>query len=343
MKNSLITVRLLICVLLAGGMSAPAAYGQYPTFGKLIFQEPEMKNLLDENAVIEVLAGGFVWTEGPVWLEKNQALLFSDVPKNTIFQWKEKEGVTVFLKPSGYTGLGEYSHEPGSNGLTIDPQGNLIACEHGDRRISSMSLEKGGKRTLSDSYRGKRLNSPNDVAIHPVSGEVYFTDPPYGLAKNADDPTREQPHFGVYRIRKNGETELLVSDLTRPNGIAFSLDGKTMYVAVSDPQRAHIMAYPVQADGTTGPGKILYDATPLVRQGLPGLPDGLKLDRQGNIWTTGPGGVLILNAQGKLLGRIDTGRPTANCAWGEDGTVLYITAQNYLCRIKTRTKGAGWK
>jgi len=343
MKNSLITVRLLICVLLAGGMSAPAAYGQYPTFGKLIFQEPEMKNLLDENAVIEVLAGGFVWTEGPVWLEKNQALLFSDVPKNTIFQWKEKEGVTVFLKPSGYTGLGEYSHEPGSNGLTIDPQGNLIACEHGDRRISSMSLEKGGKRTLSDSYRGKRLNSPNDVAIHPVSGEVYFTDPPYGLAKNADDPTREQPHFGVYRIRKNGETELLVSDLTRPNGIAFSPDGKTLYVAVSDPQRAHIMAYPVQADGTTGPGKILYDATPLVRQGLPGLPDGLKLDRQGNIWTTGPGGVLILNAQGKLLGRIDTGRPTANCAWGEDGTVLYITAQNYLCRIKTRTKGAGWK
>jgi len=343
MKNSLITVRLLICVLLAGGMSAPAAYGQYPTFGKLIFQEPEMKNLLDENAVIEVLAGGFVWTEGPVWLEKNQALLFSDVPKNTIFQWKEKEGVTVFLKPSGYTGLGEYSHEPGSNGLTIDPQGNLIACEHGDRRISSMSLEKGGKRTLSDSYRGKRLNSPNDVAIHPVSGEVYFTDPPYGLAKNADDPTREQPHFGVYRIRKNGETELLVSDLTRPNGIAFSPDGKTLYVAVSDPQRAHIMDYPVQADGTTGPGKILYDATPLVRQGLPGLPDGLKLDRQGNIWTTGPGGVLILNAQGKLLGRIDTGRPTANCAWGEDGTVLYITAQNYLCRIKTRTKGAGWK
>lgn len=343
MKNSLITVRLLICVLLAGGMSAPAAYGQYPTFGKLIFQEPEMKNLLDENAVIEVLAGGFVWTEGPVWLEKNQALLFSDVPKNTIFQWKEKEGVTVFLKPSGYTGLGEYSHEPGSNGLTIDSQGNLIACEHGDRRISSMSLEKGGKRTLSDSYRGKRLNSPNDVAIHPVSGEVYFTDPPYGLAKNANDPTREQPHFGVYRIRKNGETELLVSDLTRPNGIAFSPDGKTLYVAVSDPQRAHIMAYPVQADGTTGPGKILYDATPLVRQGLPGLPDGLKLDRQGNIWTTGPGGVLILNAQGKLLGRIDTGRPTANCAWGEDGTVLYITAQNYLCRIKTRTKGAGWK
>lgn len=343
MKNSFNTVRLLLCVLLAGGMSSSAAYGQYPTFGKLIFQEPELKNLLDENAVIEVLAGGFVWTEGPVWLEKNQALLFSDVPKNTIFQWKEKEGVSIFLKPSGYTGLGEYSHEPGSNGLTIDPQGNLIACEHGDRRISSMSLEKGGKRTLSDSYQGKRLNSPNDVAIHPVSGEVYFTDPPYGLAKNADDPTREQPHFGVYRIRKNGETDLLVSDLTRPNGIAFSPDGKTMYVAVSDPQRAHIMAYSVRADGKTGPGKIFYDATPLVRQGLPGLPDGLKLDRQGNIWTTGPGGVLILNAQGKLLGRIDTGRPTANCAWGDDGSVLYITAQNYLCRIKTRTKGAGWK
>lgn len=206
-----------------------------------------------------------------------------------------------------------------------------------------MSLKKGGKRTLSDSYQGKRLNSPNDVVLHPISQKVYFTDPPYGLEKNADDPSRELPFFGVFRITKEGITELLTDKLTRPNGIAFSPDGKTMYVAVSDSKKAHLMAYSVLPNGKLGDGRVLFDATPMVRQGLPGLPDGLKTDRDGNIWTTGPGGVLIISPIGKLLGRIETGRPTANCAWGEDGSVLYITAQNYLCRIKTLTKGAGWK
>lgn len=321
----------------------PVTYAQYPTLGKVIFNESEMKVLIPEDAVIEVLAGGFVWTEGPVWHEGNKSLLFSDVPKNKVYQWTPKDGITVFLEPSGYTGLGNYSWEPGSNGLTIDPKGNLISCEHGDRRISIMSLEKGGKRTLSDNYQGKRFNSPNDVALHPASGEVYFTDPPYGLEKGANDPTRELPFCGVYRITSDGQTVLLTDQLTRPNGVAFSPDGSILYVAVSDPEKAHIMAYPVQSDGSLENGKILFDATPMVKQGLPGLPDGLKTDKDGNIWTTGPGGVLVLSPEGKLLGRIDTGRPTANCAWGDDGTVLYITAQSYLCRIQTRTKGAGWK
>ncbi len=225
---------------------------QYPAFGKVITVDPAFEKLVGKDASIEVLAGGFTWTEGPVWSKERSSLLFSDVPGNTIFEWKEKGGVSVFLKPSGYTGIGVYSDEPGSNGLIIDSNGNLIACEHGDRRVSSMSLVKGGKRTISDSYQGKRLNSPNDVAEHPVSKEIYFTDPPYGLAKKAGDPTREINVCGVYRVKESGETELLVPDLSRPNGIAFSPDGKTLYVAVSDPERAVIMSYPVLGNGGNG-------------------------------------------------------------------------------------------
>ncbi len=308
-----------------------------------MYVDKSFEQLIARDAVIEVLAGGFVWTEGPVWSRERGSLLFSDVPKNTIFEWKEKGGIAVFLNPSGYTGIGVYSDEPGSNGLMIDSKGNLVACEHGDRRVSSMSLVKGGKRTISDSYQGKRLNSPNDVAEHPVSKEVYFTDPPYGLAKKADDPTRELNVCGVYRVKGTGGTELLIPGLTRPNGLAFSPDGKTLYVAVSDPEKAVVMSYPVLENGGVGEGKVFFDATPMVKQGMPGLPDGLKTDSRGNIWTTGPGGVLVLSPSGKLLGRIETGRPTANCAWGDDGSTLYITAQSYLCRIRTQAKGAGWK
>lgn len=324
------------------GLFCQSSYAQYPTFGKVVKEDPSFDKLINSEARIEVLSGGFVWSEGPVWNAQNSSILFTDVPKNTIYEWKEKGGISVFMNPSGYTGVTEYSDEPGANGLTID-NGVLYACEHGDRRISKMSLSKGGKQTVSDGYQGRRLNSPNDLALHPLSKQVYFTDPPYGLKLKEKDPTREVAHFGVYRVNGNGMTELLISDLTRPNGIAFSPDGKILYVAVSDPEKAFIMSYPVLASGKVGAGKILYDATPMVKQKLPGLPDGLKIDQDGNIWTTGPGGVLVISPEGKLLGRIETGRPTANCAWGDDGSTLYITAQNYLCRIRTLTRGANWK
>lgn len=315
--------------------------GQYPTLGKVVGVDEKFDRLIDRAARIEVLAGGFSWAEGPVWSRQRQSVLFTDVPENKILEWKEKGGISVFLEPSGYTGAGRYSDEPGANGLLIDEAGNLIACEHGDRRVSSMPLAKGGKRTLSDSFQGKRLNSPNDVARHPVSKELYFTDPPYGLEKKAEDAGRELAFFGVYRINGSGETELLISDLTRPNGVAFSPDGRILYVAVSDPERAVVMSYPVLSGGAVGKGEVLFDATAMARQGMPGLPDGLKTDRDGNVWTTGPGGVLVISPGGQLLGRIETGRPTANCAWGDDGSTLYITAQHYLCRIRTLTKGAG--
>ncbi len=323
------------------GQSILLAQSSFPTLGKVVRIDPQLDALIASDAKIEVLASGFVWAEGPVWINDSGYLLFSDVPQNTVFKWSAKEGLTPFLKPSGFTGAGTYGDEPGSNGLTLNRQGHLVLAEHGDRRISVMPLTGVGKRTITDNYQGKRFNSPNDVVQHS-SGAYYFTDPPYGLPKKHEDPTREIDWFGVYRAAADGKVTLLTKDMTRPNGLAFSPDEKILYVAQSDPSKAVIMAFPMLSDGTVGPGKVFYDATPMVKQGLPGLPDGLKVDISGNVWSTGPGGVLILSPSGKLLGRIDTGEATANCGWGDDGSTLYITADMYLCRIKTKIKGAGW-
>jgi len=314
------------------------ASAQVRTIGQIVRLDPALDLLLDQDAPIEILAEGFKWSEGPVWIKDGGYLLFSDVPQNIIFRWKQGEGLSEFLKPSGYTGHGNYSNEPGSNGLTMSRDGRLIAAEHGDRRVSIMPLHDGGKRTLADNHAGKRFNSPNDV-VQKSNGDIYFTDPPYGLPKQADDPSRETPVFGVYRIDTTGKTTLLIDNLSRPNGLAFSPDEKTLYVAQSDPGMAAIFAYPVLADGTTGQGRIFFDANPLRKSGLGGLPDGLRVDVQGNLFATGPGGVLVISPEGKLLGRIDTTQSNANCGWGDDGSVLYITAHQYLCRVKTKTKG----
>ncbi|CCH01072.1 Gluconolactonase [Fibrella aestuarina BUZ 2] len=342
--KSLIT-SLFVCVA-ASGMAQ-----HYPTIGHVVRDDPRLNALLPENAQIEVLASGFDWTEGPVWVKGTGNtpgyLLFSDVPNNVIHRWTEKSGVQVFLKPSGYTGLGTYSNEPGSNGLTIDRQGRLIACEHGDRRISAMPLNKpGGKITLADRCQGKRFNSPNDVVAHS-NGSYYFTDPPYGLPKHDTDPSRETKLFGVYRIDPEGEVTVAIADLVRPNGVALSPDQKTLYVAQSDEKQPVILAYPILPDGTVGKGRLVYNALDLMKRGLKGAPDGLKVDEQGNLWATGPGGVLVIapdpkGGAGTLLGRIDPGEATANCAWGDDGKTLYITADMYLCRIRTNVRGANW-
>jgi gluconolactonase len=287
-----------------------------------------------------VLASGFTWSEGPVWVKNGNYLLFSDIPRNSVMKWKEGEGVSVFLHPSGYTGNTFYGKEPGSNALTLDPQGRLTLCQHGDRRVARLE-PGGGMRTLVDNYMGRRLNSPNDLCFK-TNGDLYFTDPPYGLPFHFEDPRRELDYCGVYRLAKDGKLTLLTKELTRPNGIAFSPDERTLYVTVSDPDRAIIMAYPVKSDGTLGTGNVFADETDLVKQKLPGLPDGMKVDRDGNLFATGPGGVHVFDKTGKRLGRIETGEKTANCAWGEDGKTLYICADMYICRIRTKTKGAGW-
>ena len=310
----------------------------FPALGKIIREDPRLDQLIPPDAKIEVLASGFEWAEGPVWSKREKALLFSDVVMNQVMIWREGKGVSVYLKPSGFTGILPYSKEPGSNGLTFDGKGRLISCEHGDRRVSA--LEQGyGKRTLVDSYMGKRLNSPNDV-IFDSHGNMFFTDPPYGLPKQGDgDPTRELDFCGVFRLSSDGKLTLLTKEMTKPNGIALSPDEKTLYVAQSDPAKAIWMAFPMNGDGTIGKGRVFADVTSMVGK-FPGLPDGMKVDHNGNLFATGPGGVHIFAPDGKRLGRIETGEATANCAWGDDGSTLYITADMYLCRVKTRTRGA---
>jgi gluconolactonase len=335
----MIPMRILVTALFAACLAAAQDTTNFPVLGRIVRLDPRLDQLLAADAKLEVVSCCFDWSEGPTWDRKGGFLLFSDIPRNSVMKWKEGEGVSLFLKPSGYTGAVPYGREPGSNGLLMDPQGRLLSAEHGDRRISILYPD-GGKRTLADNYQGKRLNSPNDLALHS-SGNVYFTDPPYGLPENVKDRRKELDFQGVYRVTPQGEVTLLTKEMTRPNGIAFSPDEKTLYVAQSDPQRAIWMAYPVKADGTIGPGRVFADVTSMVGK-MKGLPDGLKVDRAGNLWATAPGGVHIYSPDGTALGRIETGEATANCAWGDDGSTLYITTDMYLTRIKTKTKGAGW-
>jgi gluconolactonase len=311
----------------------------FPTIGKIHRLDPRLDMLLAPDARIEVIASGFDWSEGPLWIKDGGYLIFSDIPRNSVMKWKEGEGVSLYIKPSGFTGVGDYGREPGSNGLTLDLQGRLVSCEHGDRRVSRLE-PAGGKRTLVDNYQGKRLNSPNDVVFRS-NGDMYFTDPPYGLPGNWDDPRRELDFCGVFRLARDGHLSLLTGEMTRPNGLAFSPDETTLYVAQSDPKRAIWMAFPVKADGMISPGRVFADVTEMVGK-YPGLPDGMKVDRNGNVFATGPGGVHVFAPDGKTLGRIETGEATANCAWGDDGSTLYIAADMYICRVKTKTKGARW-
>jgi len=309
------------------------------TLGSIQRLDPALDELLGKDAVIEKLADGFDWSEGPVWMPGGY-LLFSDVPMNTIFKWEPSGGVSVFIQPSGYTGTTPRGGEPGSNGLTHDKQGRLIACQHGDRRVARW--EDGKFVAVADRFEGKRFNSPNDVVVKS-NGDIYFTDPPYGLPMNIDDPTKEIPFQGVYRVSaQDGKVTLLTSEVTRPNGIAFSPDEKILYVASSDPLKAIWTAFPVKANGTLDAGRVFLDVTAATQdKSKKGLPDGMKVDKRGNLWATGPGGVFIISPQGQHLGTIATGEATANCAWGDDGSTLYITADMYLCRIKTKVKGAG--
>ncbi len=306
------------------------------TLGTIERKSPKLDKLIPAQAQLEILADGFTWTEGPVWMgdATKGHLLFSDIPRNSIFKWTREGGISLFMQPSGYTGVTYYGLEPGSNGLLTDLDGNLVLCEHGDRRVSVLT-PGGGKRTLADNYQGKRLNSPNDGVLK-TNGDIYFTDPPYGLPMREKDPSRELDHFGVYRIsKKDRSITLLTTELQRPNGIGFSPDEKTLYVAQSDPKAAIWMAFPVLEDGTLGKGKLFYDATSQVGK-MPGLPDGLSVDREGNLWASGPGGIYVFSSQGELLGLINTGERTSNCCFGEDGSTLFVTADSYLCRLRLK-------
>lgn len=326
----------LVAVVAAEEPKAPK------TIGSVDRKDAKLDALIPKDAKIELLADGFKWSEGPVWDKKSNALLFTDIPNNRVVKWSAKDGAKEFLKPSGYTGKDEFKGgEPGANGLAFDKDGNLILCQHGDRRISR--LRDGKFETLADKYQGKRFNSPNDL-VFAKNGDLYFTDPPYGLPGQMKDPAKELDFQGVYRLSPKGEVTLLTKEMTRPNGIALSPDEKTLYVANSDPDKAIWMAFPLGTDGALGKGKLLYDATDDVKAtgAMKGLPDGLKVDAKGNIFATAVNGVYVFSPEGTLLGRILTNDKTANCGWGDDGTVLYMTTNDKLTRIKTSTKGLGW-
>src|SRR6185437_10717501 len=319
------------------------------TLGTIERLDPAFDQLIGRDAKLEVLATGHAWTEGPLWVPKDGGyLLFSDIPPNRIYKWQQGKGESIFMEPSGGTAKDAAQlKEPGSNGLILDPEGRLVMCEHGDRRVSRLDSWDGkAKTTLAHLYKGKRLNSPND-GVFKSNGDLYFTDPPYGRSlrkpKGDDEfPDRDLDFCGVYRVSKDGKLTLLTKEMSRPNGIAFSPDEKTLYVANSDPAKAIWMAFPVKDDGTLGKGKVFRDVTKSVGKDKPGLPDGMKVDAKGNVFATGPGGVLVFTPDGKHLGTIATGVPTSNCAWGDDGSMLYVTADKALTRIKTKTKGKGF-
>jgi gluconolactonase len=336
-------LRLLATAALAAVVVAAGPAQDNKTIGSIDRKDPRIDQLIPKDARIEVLADGFKWAEGPVWDKKHGALLFTDIPNNRVMRWSPTEGLKEFLKPSGYTGSAPFKgEEPGANGLAFDKDGNLILCQHGDRRVSRLGPD-GKFVPLAEKYMGKRLNSPNDL-VFMKNGDLYFTDPPYGLPGQMKDPAKELDFQGVYRLKPNGELTLLTKEMTRPNGIGLSPDEKTLYVANSDPDKAIWMAFPLGADGTiSGPGKQLHDATADVKANPEkGLPDGLKVDQKGNIFATAVNGVYVLAPDGSLLGRIVTNDKTANCAFGDDGSTLYMATNHRLTRVKTTTKGLGF-
>lgn len=328
--------------LLALALTSLAAFAAddppHPFAGRIERLDPAFDALVAPAATIEVLANGFRWSEGPVW--HDGGVVFSDVLANTAYRWKEgMKAAEVYLKPSGQLAPAPGFREPGSNGLGRDARGRLLLCQHGERRVAR--YEDGKFTALADRFEGKRFNSPNDLAVRR-NGDVYFTDPPYGLERIVDSPLRELPFAGVYRISGDGRVTLLERNLSFPNGLGFSPDERTLYVAVSDPKATRVMAYDVQPDGSIARPRVFFDAQSRFERKLPGLCDGLKVDRAGNVWATGPGGVMAISPAGKLLGVINTGEPTGNCCWGDDGSTLYITANCFLVRVKTLTRGAGW-
>lgn len=334
----------LCCMDLAATQSAGAQDKPPRTIGSVQRLDPALDKLVPPNAKMEVIGEGLAWCEGPVWVGEGGFLLFSDIPNNAIMRWDEKSGVSLFLKPAGYTGDSPRGGESGSNGLALDREGRLILCQHGDRRVARLDSiwEKPQPEyvTLADRYDGKRFNSPNDAVVHS-SGAIYFTDPPYGLEKNVDDPAKELPFQGVYRIAPDGKVTLLTKDLERPNGIAFSPDEKTLYVANSHGPRPIIMAFPLKEDGMLGEGKEFFDARQLAAK-HEGACDGMTADKHGNVFATTPGGVSILSPDGKPLGMLLTGKRTSNCEFGEDGSTLFITADDFLLRVRLITKGVNF-
>jgi gluconolactonase len=307
------------------------------TIGEIERADPELDALISPDAVIEIIGEGFTWSEGPVWIEPEKMLLFTDVPENKIYKWTEVGGVELYLTPSGFTGETTRSREPGANGLQFHNNA-LILCQHGNRQVAQMNAPLSNPQpdfiTLAGTFNNQRFNSPNDLALRS-NGDIFFTDPPYGLADQDKDADKEIPANGVYKLTPDGSVTQLLDTLTRPNGIAFMPGEKKFIVANSDPAKARWYLFELSDDAKVVAGKIFYDATDKVGKEK-GLPDGLKIDSRGNVYATGPGGVWIFNADGRVIGKIKLPEASANCALSPDEKTLYITCDMYLLRVKLR-------
>ncbi len=322
----------LACVLVPLVVAAACVPDQGPGAGFILRVDPRFDDLVPANALIEKLADGFVFIEGPVWIWQESVLLFSDVRDNIIYQWTEEYGASPLIAPvfeGDPTGLRSVS----SNGLTLDRNGQLIISEHGNRLISRLEPD-GSRTTLVDNYQGRRLNSPND-AVYGLDGWLYFTDPPYGLEGLEESPLRELDFNGIYRLSPAGDLQLLNADQTRPNGIVLSPDDLTLYVSNSDENQMVWYEYDIGERGLSEP-RIFYDVSDQMGTGV---PDGMTVDLAGNIFATGPGGVWIFAPDGTHLGTIQPDEVPANVAWGDDGYTLYMTARTGLYRIQLNTEG----
>ncbi|PLX00362.1 MAG: gluconolactonase [Marinilabiliales bacterium] len=297
--------------------------------------DPAAELIVSPDARFEVLAEGFYWSEGPLWIEELQSVIFSDVPANKIYRWNEKDGLSVYLESSGHSGAENVKSNRGSNGLILNAKGDLLLCQHGDRRIAEMKPEVKNPDsdflTIAESYDGKKFNSPNDLVMDN-EGNIYFTDPPYGLPENK---TGEIGINGVFKVSPDKVVTLLIDSLTRPNGIGLSPDQKTLYINQSDPQNPILLRYDILDDGMLSNGSVLFDYSAFAEKAI-GLPDGLKVHKNGNIFATGPGGVHIINPEGGHLGLIKTEKATANCAFDRNYTYLYTTTTDQLMRIQLK-------
>jgi len=307
------------------------------SIGTIEIVSNELSGLINKDAKVEIIAEGFQFTEGPFWFDKEKMLLFSDVPANTIYKWTEAKGKEVYLTPGGYTDTAKRGGFMGPNGLFLSGDGKLLICQHGDRRIAKMNAPLTAPKakfiTVAGEYDGKKLNSPNDLFL-TASGDLYFTDPSYGFERGARDPKKELPYQGLYKMDKAGHISLLIDSIEQPNGIGILPGGKTLLVSNSDARKKKWYAYDIAPNGSLTNARLFYDVSN--EKGMGGC-DGFKIDKAGNVFAAGPGGIWIFTKAGKLIGKIKLdGVTAANCALTPDGKTIFITATNYLLRVKMR-------
>lgn len=330
MKNYFLVLTILLIMNFSGN-------SQLRTTGVVERTDASLDAIISPAAKAEIIAEGFDWSEGALWLEKYKMLLFSDVPQNIVYKWTEAKGKEIYLTPSGYTDSAKRGGEMGSNGLLVDKNGKLVLCQHGNRQMARMSSDINTPRplftTIAGMYNNKKFSSPNDATFNR-KGELFFTDPPYGLEKQANDLKKETTWNGVYKVKRNGKVVLLVDSLTRPNGIAFFPGERKLLVANSDSQKPHWYVFDVKGDSLTN-GRIFYSVAGYNKSER-GLPDGLKIDKNGNVFATGPGGIYILNKEGKLLGKLKLEEASSNCSLSADQKTLYVTNDMYILRFKMR-------